>query len=78
MVNTLWLVLQLLIDVPAVVAAFLAGLDFFFALGSHRDPVLDRRIPVQVAVLNSLTDFELPRVVGWIWLCLVCRAHAAM
>jgi hypothetical protein len=33
---------------------------------------------VQIAVLDDLAHFEKSRVIGRGWLCLVCRAHAAL
>ena len=62
----------------AAVKAVLAGLDFFFALRSYSNPMLYLRVPVQIAVLNDLAHFEKPRVIGRSWLCLICRAHAAL
>jgi hypothetical protein len=62
----------------AAVEAVLAGLDFFFALRRYSNPVLYRGVPVQVAVLDHFAHFEKPRVIGRSWLCLVCRAHAAL
>lgn len=56
----------------------LARLDFFFALRSHSNPVLDLAVPVQIAVLDYLAHFEEARVLGRGWLCFVCRAHAAL
>ena len=62
----------------AAIEAVLAGLDFFFALRSYSNPVLYRGVPVQIAVLDDLAHFEKSRVIGRGWLCLVCRAHAAL
>jgi len=56
--------------------AFVA--DSFFALWGHRHPVLYRRIPVQIAVLNDLADFEKSRIIGRRWPCLVCLTHATL
>ena len=66
------------IAVLPAVEAVLAGLDFFFALRSYNNSVLYRGVPVQIAVLDDLAHFEKPRVIGRSWLCLVCRAHAAL
>jgi hypothetical protein len=70
--------LPLKIGVLAVVVAFSARLDSFFALWCHRNPVLDGRIPVQIAVLNDLANFEQLRVIGRSRPCLVCRVHSAL
>jgi len=66
------------ITVLAAVEAVLAWPDSLFALRGDGNPVLDRRIPVQIAILDDLADCEKPRVIGQSWLCFVCRAHAAL
>jgi hypothetical protein len=72
--------LSALLEIAALAAveAVLAGLDFFFALRRYSNPMLHRGVPVQIAVLDYLAHFEKPRVIGRSWLCLVCRAHAAV
>jgi len=72
-----WLPLPLQI-VLAKVQAVLAGFDALFALRSDRKPVLRRCIPVQIAILNDLADFENPRVIRRSWLGRVCRVHTSL
>jgi hypothetical protein len=72
-----WMKRRSEIAVFATVEAALARLDFFFALWGHSNPVLYRRIPVQIAVPDDFADFEKPRVAGRSWLSLACRAHTA-
>ena len=64
--------------VLAAVEAVPVGLDSLFTLRGHSDPMLYRRVPVQIAVLDDLADFEKPRVIRRSWLCLTCRAHTAL
>ena len=64
--------------VLAVVEAVLVRLDLLFTLRGHGDPMLYRQVPVQIAVLDDLADFEKPRVIRRSWLCLACRAHTAL
>ena len=66
------------IVVLAAVEAVLAALDSFFALRGHSHPVLYRRIPVQITVLDDLAHFEKSRVIGRGWLGLACIAHVAI
>jgi len=66
------------ITVLAAVEAVLVAADSFFALWGHSHPVLYRRIPVQIAVLNDLADFEKSRIIGRRWLCLACLTHAVV
>ena len=70
--------LLLEIAVLAAVEAALVRLDSLFTLRGHGDPMLYRRVPVQIAVLDDLADFEKPRVFRRSWLCLACRAHTAL
>ena len=70
--------LWLEIAVFAAVEAVLVGPDSFFTLRGHSNPVLYRRIPVQITVLDDLADFEKSRVMGRSWLCLACIAHVAI
>jgi hypothetical protein len=70
--------LPLKITVFAAVEAVLAGLDSFFTLWSHSHPVLHRCIPVQIAVLDDLSDFEESRIIRRRWLALGCLAHASL
>lgn len=71
-------VTQLLkIALLAVVAAVLARLDPLVALRSDGNPVSDRRVPVQIAVLDALADFQAPRPIGRRGLCLISLIHTA-
>jgi hypothetical protein len=46
------------------VEGVLAGLDSFYALRGHSHPMLYRCIPVQIAALDDLVQFEKSRGVG--------------
>ena len=64
--------------VIAAVEAVLVGLDSLFTLRGHGDPMLYRRVEVQIAVLDDLADFEKSRIIRRSWLCLACRAHTVL
>ena len=64
--------------VLAAVEAVLVRFDSLLTLRGHGDPMLYRRVEVQVAVLDDLADFEKPRIIRRSWLCLVCGAHTAL
>jgi hypothetical protein len=70
--------LLLEVAVLAAVEAVLVRLDSLFTLRGHGDPMLYRRVPVQIAILDDLAYFEKPRVILRSWHCLVCRAHTAL
>src|SRR4029434_9832853 len=63
--------LLLEIAVLAVVEAVLVRLDSLFTLRGHGDPMLYRRVPMQIAVLDDLADFEKPAVLRRMCLSLV-------
>lgn len=70
--------LLLEIAVLAAVEAVLVRCDSLFTLRGHGNPMLYRRVPVQIAILDDLADFEKPRVIRRSWLCLARRAHTAL